>query len=1020
MRFSCFIMLLCTVYCRAQTLSFETLTTAKGLSNNEVTCIYEDSKGFLWIGTKDGLNKFDGRVFKIYRNNSADSNSVSGNYIDDIIEDKQHIFWIATKDGGLTRFDENAPADNQFRQFRNNPDDSTSIATNRLNCLYDWDENYLLIGGEMGPAIFINKKNFRFSYSLPQTKFLPAFATSQPRSTDWIQSFQKLNDSIFYFSTLLNSQIIRVNKITGVAENLHDAGADLLSVKQFIVSNNKIWIACWKPGLFVMKDTICSNDTKFTPIDDLLMWLCDYDSTYLLAGTRSSGLFLVNKFTGTMQVFTKNIFHKHGLPSNKINCIYRDSKNIFWIGTSAGLAMYNTGIWAFDEKEFAGPELDCTNFNSYRFDDGSIAVNTSNGMFLSDPARQEFRKIVFTSNGNTIVPDCLFRMNGQNFALGTEIGFYSWQKNADALGELTRDEKLKLPWSKIFSSYGVYQVKQFLPDTVNAGQFLIMPVVGYGLGIFNTGNGELKSFIHNPSAARTSLASNITRRVAKDRKGNIWVASAGGLSKWPAENIPVKNDFINYVHEMHNPNSLPVNDLTDVWCDENDHVWITMSGGGLCEFDGRDFRQYLPASSISSHFFLGMYADHNRRIWCITKNGIEVFDRVQKKFYHLDINEGSANNYLDPYFSNLNQGRISFTSGNRIFTFNPDSFKFNEQFPEPYLADMNVIGKDYLFAALHGPVELNPRQRFVNFSVSALQFTSPSSVRFQYRLDGLEDNWNNSDNGEIKYTNLPWGYNYRLLVKVSNPSGQFGPEKMLARFAIATPFYASWWFILLCIFCVAGLAFAAYRYRVNQLIALQKVRNKIARDLHDDIGSALGGISFLSEAAKQQLQQSNVAGAEKMLGKIGHNSRETVENISDIVWSVNPKNDSAKYLIDRMRVFATDLVAASEIKIQFDHHPGIEHVKLSMEQRKNIFLIFKEAIYNSVKYSGCKNIIININKTSGGLQVTIKDDGSGFDLNNYVSKNGNGIPNMRLRASEINCDFSIKSGADGAHITISV
>jgi len=150
------------------------------------------------------------------------------------------------------------------------------------------------------------------------------------------------------------------------------------------------------------------------------------------------------------------------------------------------------------------------------------------------------------------------------------------------------------------------------------------------------------------------------------------------------------------------------------------------------------------------------------------------------------------------------------------------------------------------------------------------------------------------------------------MVRVTNPAGQFGGEKELCPVCYCYTFYATWWFITLCILVAAGIVYIIYRYRVNQILALQKVRNKIARDLHDDIGSTLGSISFLSEAAKQQLQNSNTTGAEKMIAKIGENSREMVENMSDIVWSVNPKNDSAKYLIDRMRVFATDLVASSK------------------------------------------------------------------------------------------------------------
>jgi ligand-binding sensor domain-containing protein len=145
----------------SQTMRFENLNTRNGLSSNEITCIYEDHSHFIWVGTKDGLNRFDGRIFKTFRNNLKDTNSLSGNIVVSIVQDKQNVFWIATKDGGLTRFDASAPAGKEFRQFKNNPKDPKSIATNRLNCLYDWDENYLVIGAEIMPGIFLNKKNLR-------------------------------------------------------------------------------------------------------------------------------------------------------------------------------------------------------------------------------------------------------------------------------------------------------------------------------------------------------------------------------------------------------------------------------------------------------------------------------------------------------------------------------------------------------------------------------------------------------------------------------------------------------------------------------------------------------------------------------------------------------------------------------------------------------------------------------------------------------------------------------------------
>ena len=179
LRISLFLFVLCCMLnSRAQNFLFETLNTKNGLSSNEVTCIYEDKNHFIWVGTRDGLNRFDGRVFKIFRNNPSDSNSLSGNNIVSISQDAQNIFWIASKDGGLTRYDAEASSGKEFRQFKNNPKNPNSIATNRLTCLYDWDEKYLLIGAEVFPGIFLNKKTFEFTYwNFNTQKLHPKFGT---------------------------------------------------------------------------------------------------------------------------------------------------------------------------------------------------------------------------------------------------------------------------------------------------------------------------------------------------------------------------------------------------------------------------------------------------------------------------------------------------------------------------------------------------------------------------------------------------------------------------------------------------------------------------------------------------------------------------------------------------------------------------------------------------------------------------------------------------------------------------
>ncbi len=993
--------LCCFLFSFSQQLRFETLNTSNGLSSNDVTCIYEDHEHFLWIGTRDGLNKFDGRIFKTFRNNPNDTNSLSGNFIVSIIQDAQHIFWIATKDGGLTRYDGNALSGKEFRQFKNNPKDNESIATNRLNCLYDWDETYLAVGAEAVPGIFVNKKTFRFTYwNYNTNNFHPNNALSKPlgRPT-WIHYMVEANGK-FYFSILNNGWVFEVDKQSGKMKMIQTP----VSITRFFVAENKIWMSGWGSELYIQNREPDAPLEKLEGFKDELTSIMDLNRQYMLAGTRGSGLFLVNKTSRQISNFQKNIVEQSSIPSNKISCLYKDSRGTVWVGTLKGLAKYDTKTWLFTETEFTDVQYDGTTLYTHRFADGSVAVNTSKGMFLSDEFQMEFRNLHFANRGREIIPDCLLPMDDEYFLLGTEACFYSWKKGSNKLMEANIQRA-------DFYKTGIFQVKEMIYDSVQGAHGAWMAVLGYGLAFYSFDDGSFYQYWQdnkNPKALGNSLA----RRIEKDKKGNIWIATASGLYMRSPSTRFSQNVFTAYVNDPGNPNSLPANDVTDVWCSRDNHVWVTTNGGGLAEFDGKKFTQYLPENSLSSKVFMGMHIDKRNRIWIITKNGLEVFDRSLKKFFHLDVNDASANANLSSYFSNETDGTVSFTAGNKLYSFKPDRIDFGADFPQLYLTDMNVFGKSFWTDVLRGVTHLNSRERYVNFTVSAVQFTSPQNVRFQYRLEPMEENWTNSDDGEIKYTNLPWGH-YKLHVRVTNPAGQFGGEKILAEFVIATPFYYTWWFIGLCLAFIAALGYAFYRYRIAQLMKLQAIRNKIARDLHDDIGSTLGSISVFSEAAKQLLQQKNEERTRVMLGKIGDTSREMIDNMSDIVWSVNPKNDTAKHLVERMRVFAGDLVASSEIQLNFNSDAHAEDVKLTMEQRKNIFLIFKETVYNTIKYSGGKNLYIDIKRDHKNLLLTIKDDGTGFDVNNYKSKNGNGLKNMRHRAEEVGAKLEIESSAQG-------
>jgi signal transduction histidine kinase len=212
-----------------------------------------------------------------------------------------------------------------------------------------------------------------------------------------------------------------------------------------------------------------------------------------------------------------------------------------------------------------------------------------------------------------------------------------------------------------------------------------------------------------------------------------------------------------------------------------------------------------------------------------------------------------------------------------------------------------------------------------------------------------------------------------------------------------------------------SIAFAVYRYHRNTSDHLAAIRQKIASDLHDDIGSTLNSISVYSEVAGKQLE-SNKENAVQLLKKMGAASRGMIDNMNDIVWAIHPKNDQFENVIERMQFFAAELLSGKNILLIFNVDEKSRRVKLSMEKRKNFYLIFKEAVTNAYKYSSANNVTVTITSEYGWLNMQIRDDGSGF---NPAGKSpaGNGLKNMRSRSVEIGADLQISSSpAEGTAV----
>lgn len=227
-------------------------------------------------------------------------------------------------------------------------------------------------------------------------------------------------------------------------------------------------------------------------------------------------------------------------------------------------------------------------------------------------------------------------------------------------------------------------------------------------------------------------------------------------------------------------------------------------------------------------------------------------------------------------------------------------------------------------------------------------------------------------------------------------------------FTVATTagIWRTWWIVILIFGAITAIIVYFYYYRLKQEIAIERMRSRIATDLHDDIGSTLSGISIFSEMGYNETEGKSPIAAE-LFRRIGESSLSMLDAMDDIVWAINPENDSLQPLVVRMRDFATGILEAKQIAFTLRMPSDSQDIKLSMNERKNIYLIFKEGIHNLVEHSNCTNSLIGINMNKNILRLYIEDDGEGFDP--LTVRNGNGLKNMRRRAESIGASISIES-----------
>ena len=972
------VLLLASSLLYAKRLPIRTYTTADGLARDHILCILQDSHGFLWFGTAEGLSRFDGYRFTNYQT----AQGLPGNVVRGVLETRQGIYWIATT-SGLARFDPGGGSASRFRAYPLGPPKTVP------SVLREDRDGGVWCGASDGQGVF---------YLGPK-------------------------DTVFRHV---------------------DVGVAYLTVSSLLIDRRgAVWIGT--PNGLLRRDPDGAIQ-GYGAVDGLregyIMALLEDHEGRMWIGTRA-GLVRMDVASVPPRVYSA----KDGLPSRRIESLLETSDGKLWVGTNDGIAAW-TPSESQDGREFQGftpaQGLSARAVGAMAEDrDGNLWMGTF-GSGAMKMARNGFttyteadgvpwvQSITESRQGELCVlfrpKDTSFigRFDGHRFAdirpaWPRHVTSFGWGRGQDLVEDGTGEWWIATAQGlfrfartdRVEALAGaapkaVYTHRDGLPGdeifTVFADShdsIWIGTIGPDGLASWDRKTGRIRAFSEADGLPEKHLASIF----AEDRAGNIWAALYhGGLARYRHGRFTVfgERDGVSGF-------------LGALFVDSAGRLWAGSSSHGLIRIDDPTAEQphiaaYGPAQGLSSSSVAAVTEDRWGRIYAATGRGIDRFEpqpgglgRIQR----YTTADGIAPGALELAFRDR-QGTLWFSTPLGLSQFVPTEDR--PQSPPPVLVTGLTVGgvaqavSDLGQSAVTG---LRFPQRPLRVDYVGLGFQPGGGLRYQYMLEGADRDWSApTDQRTVIYASLAAG-SYRFRVRADAGDGVFSPQPALVEFTVLPPVWRAWWFLLSCGTAAALLVYALHRYRLAQVLAVANVRTRIATDLHDDIGASLSQIAVLSEVAQRGAGKEGRNGVP--LADIAGISRELVDSMSDIVWAINPDHDRLSNLVYRMRRFATDLLGAQGIALQFRSSVADRDLRSGANVRRQVYLIFKEGIHNIARHSGAGRVEIELDRDGDYLVLRLHDDGKGFDVG--AESEGNGLVNIRKRAAALGAGVEWQSAA---------
>ncbi|MDQ3277653.1 MAG: histidine kinase [Bacteroidota bacterium] len=950
--------------------NFRRYTVKDGLSSNYIKNLTIDTKGFLWVGTLEGVNRFDGTSFRSLLPEASD---FAARAVETIVQLNDSVMLIGTHSGlvvfnlARNRFQNNRIRDTLLKAGSKNVVRGI-VKLPRGRCFVTAGHFVFLLDETL--RVVRRRKvaeMYKQDYSIPNWPvFLDQDSTRLLVGVPEIKEFD-----------LANFKTSNINGTFGCLNSLPTFAPSAF----YKTDKNKLLYATWNMGLNYLQNGVNYPVSKKEvsnpfgkickdPVDPTLYWI-----------TSGNGLL---KFNENERQYSRLLLQGTKETSRYLNAcrdLVFDKHQNLWIGTEAGLVKISA-----IRKAVTGYHL----------------LQEAEGAEVIDVVRDKKNRLWLSSWGNN-----LLQLNKR----GKLLRLYN-EKN-DGTGHLS--EKLFLAADTVYAAtstgtFYFHEGKQRfvgppfpIPDSLKKGGDKIIfrdshfnwwiGIYGRGLYRYNTLTG--KSCFYSLYRSATSpeyLEMLYPTSIAEDSRGHLWMGRASGsatFTRWDP-----KTESFTVVPARFNEQVIRNFAINSIAVDGADNVWLATTEFGLLQYNSvtRKWAQYGKSHGLKSLFVPGVVVDAAGNVWAGTYNGLSILYRGKENFITLTDEDGLPFNQITwiGFPDKKRQDSLLIAGMNRFAWLALPGLKTSTSLPEVSIQFVYVNNEPFFDFDRHS---FHHTQSGFRFLFTAVNLQNGQDNVYAYRLKGADRRWTEiGKTQEVTFHNLAAG-RYVFEVKARNPEGIWSQPATWA-FTIERPYYQQWWFYILLAATITATGYSLYRYRLNRILMLYQMRSRISRDLHDEVGSTLSSISIMNEMAKAKAN-----GNAALNEKIADNLQKVQNSMQYIVWAVNPRNDDLDHLLLRFSQVAQDMLEAKGIVYDFTTPADSEGLKLSMEHRREVYLIYKEWLNNIIKYSGCTKVDIRFSLKGKNVYLRIADNGKGFDTS--INHPGNGLRNMEERAKAV-------------------